>query len=101
MRLQNEEFNSSTDEMGGILSGLMKNTTTHSSLDNNDKCQDTNTGKNTTHHTNFLLFQPNPPTNGVSITTATTSRTTSSIENNLNYKIGKLVPPSALPEYKI
>ena len=70
MRLQNEEFHASAEEMGGTLSGLMMNTTTHTGLDNNDKNQDTNTGKNTTHHTNFLLFQPNPPANGVPVTNA-------------------------------
>ena len=59
VRKQNEEFLCASDDMEGVFSGLIKEAFTHSSLDNNDKCQDTSTGKNTTHHTNFLIFQNN------------------------------------------
>jgi len=93
VRKQNEKFLSASDDMEGVLSGLIKNTVTHSSLDNNDKCQDTSTGKNTTHHTNFLIFQTNPPKTGASVRYTSNEQTTSSIESNLDYKIGRLVPP--------
>ena len=100
VRLQNEEFLSTVTDMGGMLSGLMKDTVTHSSLDYNDACQDTNTGKGTTHHTNFLLFQSNPPKNGVPLTSSSINRTTSDVVPNLDFKIGKLVPPPLMPEYQ-
>ena len=62
--IQNNEWFSSVNDMGEVLTGLMKEVVTHSSLDNNDMRQDTNTGRGTTHHTNFLIFQPNPPIDG-------------------------------------
>ena len=62
VRLQNEEWLSSLSDMDQLFSGLKKGTVTHSSLDNNDMRQDTNTGHCTTHHTNYLIFQPTPPT---------------------------------------
>ena len=98
VRLQNEEFLAEVDEHGGALIGLVKGAVTHSSMDNNDKCQETLTGKNTTHHTNFLLFQPNPPI-GETVSSSTT-RTTTSSEADTSYKMGKLVPPPLIPGYK-
>ena len=100
VRLQNEEFLSDSKNIEGVLSGLVKYASTHSSLDNNDKCQDTSTGKNTTHHTNFLVFQPNPPPHGIQLGPSSSSRNTSDIDSDSNYKIGKLVPPKAFPKYK-
>ena len=52
-------------------------TVPHVSFDNNDKCQDTNTGKGTTHLTNFVLFQPTPTKNW---------QTSSSTFNSLVYR---------------
>ena len=56
VRRINDIFLNSSFEMENMLSGLVKNTVTHAAFDNNDKCQDTNTGKRTTQHTNFFLF---------------------------------------------
>ena len=44
------------------------------------------------------LFQPNPPLNGDPVT-ASSDRTTSTIEVDTNYKIGKLVSPRTFPDY--
>ena len=81
------------------LSGLVLGASTHSSLDNNDFCQDTGTGKNTTHHTNFFLFQPNPPVDGTPLISSN-GRNTSTLELTSNYKIEKLVTPKCFPNFK-
>ena len=41
-----------------IFDGLIKSHPTHFNLDNNNACQETMTGLETTHHTNLLIFQP-------------------------------------------
>ena len=40
------------------LKSLSKGIATHVTLDNNDRRQETITGKGTSHDTNFTLFQP-------------------------------------------
>ena len=99
-RLLNEEFLAEVEGVEGSLTGLMKDTVTHSSLDNNDMNQDTSTGKGTSHHTNFLLFQPNPPENGIPLVAGDMSRTTTDVVSCTTYKIGKLLPPPLVPDYK-
>ena len=47
----------------GISKEMVKGTATHATTDNNDGCQDTMTGKGTTHDTNCTLFQPILPGN--------------------------------------
>ena len=42
----------------GVCPSLATGISTHVTLDNNDGCQDTTTGKGTTHDTNFTVFQP-------------------------------------------
>lgn len=45
----------------GILSGILPGISTHFTFDNNDLRQETINGHNTSHHTNFFIFQPSPP----------------------------------------
>ena len=98
MRLQYKEFIAEVDEHGRALIDLIKEAVTHSSLDKNDKCQKTVTGKNTAHHTNFFLFQPNRPIGEVEM--SSTAPSTMSSEADTSYKMGKLLPPPLMSEYK-
>ena len=76
----------------------MRDIATHSSLDNNDMKQDTNRGHCTTHYTNFLIFQPNPPIEGAVISNSEFSYDEQGTD--VDYKIGKLVPPPLISEYE-
>ena len=58
IRLQNEHWARTSFTSNNIYNDLEKNTSTHSSLDNNDFRTETHTGHGTAHHTNQLLFQP-------------------------------------------
>ena len=88
-----------------MFSGLKKGIVTHSSLDNNDGQQETNTGHHTTHHTNSLIFQPILSGDDSSIILSEECLIDTENQNDipqdapLYYKIGKLEPPSLFTNY--
>ena len=57
IRKQNKYWSNLASKKG-YQTSMIKGITTHAPLDNNDGCQDTLTGKGTTHDTNFTVFQP-------------------------------------------
>ena len=63
LRLQNEHWESLIDTKDDILFGKHSGVPTHFTFDNNDLKQETTTGHNTSHHKNFLVFQPSPIVN--------------------------------------
>ena len=88
---------SSVSDMNQLLGDLQKGVATHSSLDNNDMRQDTNTGHCTSHHTNSLIFQPSPPIKTAPIIPLLSYQPDTESQNTKmkdlsDYKIGKLVP---------
>ena len=105
VRLQNDYWLTSLSSLNEMFNGLEKGIVTHSSIDNNDGRQETNTGHHTTHHTNSLLFQPILPGDESRIvppgdTAIDVDHQNDKFQDIPLYKIGKLVPPPLFTNYE-
>ena len=102
LRLQNEHWESLLDTIGDVLAGMLSEVPTHFTLDNNDLRQETSTGHNTSHHTNFVMFQPSPPVKVDADSTRSRLETsTSDPIKNTGYKVKKpMVGPTPIPSYQ-
>ena len=56
--MQNKELAQNVSSKMKAPKLLMKRIATHVTLDNNDVRKETSTGRETTHDTNFTIFQP-------------------------------------------
>ena len=58
VRMQNKKLAQNVSSKMKAPKLLMKRIATHVTLDNNDVRKETSTGRETTHDTNFTIFQP-------------------------------------------
>ena len=58
VRMQNKKLAQNVSSQKKAPKSLMKRIATHVTLDNNDGREETSTGRETTHDTNFTIFQP-------------------------------------------
>ena len=98
LRLQNNYWETLLETGGDIIAKMLSGV----QLDNNDLSQETSTGHNTSHHTNFVMFQPSTASSVEGqMNRPRLEMSTSDELRNLEYTVKKKIfGPTLIPIYK-